>query len=148
MRWLQTLRTVIVINKLTEVLRTLTVIGEDRPGLLTEITELLAAEKIDLRDFSADSVGSTVIFKLIPVPYERAFNLLDAAGYQLIANRNILVRLADEPGALAKLSRRLSDAGVQSRGIHIIDHCGDASLVAIETTNRESVCEALTDILV
>lgn len=133
-------------------LRTLTVIGEDRPGLLTEITELLANHQIDLRDFSADSVGSTVVFKLIPDPYEQAFKLLDSAGYQLITNRNLLVRLADEPGALAKLSRRLSDAGIQSRGIHIVDHCGDGSLVALEVEDqiedRAAVCEVLADILV
>ncbi len=133
---------------MTEELRTLTVIGEDRPGLLTEITELLAENQIDLRDFSADSIGTTVVFKLIPDPYKQAFSLLDAAGYQLIANRNLLVRLADEPGALAKLSRRLSDAGVQSRGIHIVDHCGSDSLVAIETTDREATQEVLADILV
>ncbi len=129
-------------------LRTLTVIGEDRPGLLTEITELLASNQIDLRDFSADSVGNTVVFKLVPDPYEKAFKLLDAAGYQLIANRNILVRLSDEPGALAKLSRRLSDAGIESRGIHIVDHCGDGSLVAIETTSQSAVYEVLADIIV
>ncbi len=129
-------------------LRTLTIIAEDRPGLITEITELLAANKIDLRDFSADSVGSTVVFKLVPVPYEDAFKLLGAAGYQLIANRNILVRLNDEPGALAKLSRRLSDAGIESRGIHIVDHCGDVSLVAIETTSQAAANEALADIIV
>lgn len=129
-------------------LRTLTVIAADRPGLMTEITELLASKQINLHDFSGDVVGSSAVFKFIPVEYETAYLALRDAGYQVIAHRNLVVWMSDKPGALAHLSRRMSDAGITARGVHIVGHQGDCSLVAVEVKEPELARKLLADILV
>ena len=128
--------------------RTLTVIAEDRSGLMTEMTELLAEHQMTLHDFSGDVVGSSAVFKLVPVDYEGAYKVLQEAGYQLIAHRSVLVCMEDKPGALARLSRRLSDADIEIRGIHIVGHQGDSSLVALEVNDSEDARATLEDILV
>lgn len=129
-------------------LRTLTVIAADHPGLMTEITELLAEKQINLHDFFGDIVGSSTVFKFVPVDYEAAYFALQDAGYQVIAHRNLVVLLEDKPGALAHLSRRMSDAGIAARGVHIVGHKGDCSLVAIEVKDPKQARKLLADILV
>lgn len=133
---------------MTDDLRTLTVIAEDRPGLLTEITELLDENQVTLHDFSGDIVGASAVFKFVPNQYETAYKVLHEAGYQVIAHRNLLVCMEDKPGGLARLSRRMSDAGIEARGVHIVGHQGDCSLVAVEVSDSEQAREVLADILV
>ncbi|MCF6263313.1 MAG: hypothetical protein L3J24_06975, partial [Xanthomonadales bacterium] len=114
----------------------------------TEITELLAGKQINLHSFSGDVVGSSAVFKFVPVDYEAAYLALQDADYQVIAHRNLVVWMEDKPGALARLSRRMSDAGITARGVHIVGHQGDCSLVAVEVKEPKQARELLADILV
>jgi len=133
---------------MTKDLRTLTVIAEDRSGLMTEITELLAKKQIILHDFSGDVVGASAVFKFVPINYEAAYKVLQDAGYQVVSHRNLLVCMEEKPGGLARLSRRMSDANIEARGVHIVGHQGDCSLVAVEVSDPEQARELLADILV
>jgi len=58
------------------------------------------------------------------------------------------VRLDKHPGALAELSRRLADAEVDVRGMHIVNKDEKAGIVALETTDFEQARMILSDILV
>ena len=127
----------------------LTVIhDEDHPGLLAELTSLLEQEKIAVKDFAGISHGSTAIISLAVDRYKDAFRLLSDAGFRVIASEHLLVRLEKQPGALAELSRRLAQAEVDVRGMHIVNKDDMAGIVALETVDHERAREVLKDILV
>ena len=129
-------------------MKALTIIREGHPGLLAEVTTLLEKEGVDLIDFAAQAVGNTAVISLTVDPYRETFRLLSDAGYRVVANENLLVRLDRHAGALAELSRRLADAKVDVRGIHIVNKDTEASIVALETANLDEAREVLKDILV
>jgi len=126
----------------------LTIIGEDHPGLLAEVTSTLERAEIDITDFSGQAVGGTAVISIRAEPYRRAFRVLTDAGFRVISHEHLLVRLDKHPGALASLSRRLAEAQVDVRGMHIVNKDEDACIVALETSESGRAREILADLLV
>ncbi len=126
----------------------LTIVQEDHPGLLAEITTLLEQRGIAVQDFAGISLGDTAVISLTVERYKDVFRLLSDAGYRVIASEHLLVRLEKHPGALAELSRRLAEANVDVRGMHIVNKDEKAGIVALETVDYEKARQVLEDILV
>jgi len=129
-------------------MKVLTIIEENHPGLLAELTSLLEVDGISVQDFTGSTIGNTAVITLTVGPYKRAFALLSNAGYRVVASEHLLVRLERHPGALAELSRRLAQAGVDVRGMHIVTKDARAGIVALETVDHEKAREVLADMLV
>jgi hypothetical protein len=129
-------------------MKVLTIIQENHPGLLAEVTEVLKREGIGVQDFTGSTLGDTAVITLTVGPYKQAFRLLSDAGYRVVASEHLLVRLERHPGALAELSRRLADANVDVRGMHIVNQDARAGIVALETLDHVKAREILKDLLV
>ena len=129
-------------------MKALTIIHEDHPGLLAEVMALLDREGIEVEDFSGVSVGDTAVITLTARPFPEVFRLLADAGYRVISSDHLLIRLERQPGALARLSRRLAEGGVNVRSMHIVNKDERAGIVALETLDYERARELLGDLLV
>lgn len=129
-------------------MKVLTIIQENHPGLLAEVTTALERAKIEILDFSGQVVGETAVISLQVQPYRVAFRLLSDAGYRVISHEHLLVRLDKRPGALAALSRRLADAQVDVRGMHIVNKDESACIVALEAIQADKARTVLADSLV
>lgn len=129
-------------------MKVLTIIQENHPGLLAEVTSVLEQSKIEILDFSGQVVGDTAVISLQLQPYRAAFRLLSNAGYRVISHEHLLVRLEKRPGALAALSRRLADAQVDVRGMHIVNKDQAAVIVALEALQPDKARSVLADLLV
>ena len=129
-------------------MKVLTIIQDNHPGLLAEVTEVLEREGIGVQDFTGSTLGDTAVITLTVGPYQQAFRLLSDAGYRVVASEHLLVRLERHPGALAELSRRLADANVDVRGMHIVNQDARAGIVALETLDHEKAREILKELLV
>lgn len=129
-------------------MKMLTVIGKDYPGFLAEITTALETAGIDIQDFAGQSIAGTVVFSISAEPYADAFHILSEAGFQVVSNEHLLVRLENQPGALAKLSRDLLQANVDIQGMHIVSKDKTLCIVALETRNVEPARQVLGDRLV
>ena len=129
-------------------MKVLAIIQENHPGLLAEVTSVLERAKIEILDFSGQVVGDTAVISLQLKPYRAAFRLLSDAGYRVISHEHLLVRLEKRPGALAALSRRLADAQVDVRGMHIVNKDQTAVIVALEARQPDKARSVLADLLV
>lgn len=129
-------------------MKSLTIIQENHPGLLAEVTTLLEERGIALIDFAGQVVGDTAVISLTVESYKETFRLLSDAGYRVVTSDHLLIRLDKHPGALAELSRRLAEARVDVRGMHIVNKDDKAGIVALETTDFEQAKTVLGDILV
>jgi hypothetical protein len=129
-------------------MKTLTIIQQNHPGLLAEITTLMEQAKIPLSDFSGQVVGDTAVISLTVKPFVEAFRLLSEAGYRVVTSDHLLIRLEQHPGALAELSRRLAEAQVDVRAMHIVNTDDKAGIVALETVDYERARSVLSEILV
>jgi len=127
----------------------ITIVAENRPGLLAEITQALANENINIEDVDAESHEKFAIMILQVDQYDLALQVIhQQLGLKAVSEDVILVRLRDKPGALAQLSRRFSDAGVDIRSIRIVQRGKDESIVAICTERTAEAMQLVKDILV
>ena len=129
-------------------MKTLSIIQKNHPGLLAEITTLIEEANIPLEDFSGQVVGNTAVISLTMKPFEKAFRLLSEKGYRIVTSDHLLIRLEAHPGALAELSRRLAEAKVDVRAMHIVNKDEKAGIVALETVDYEKARAVLENILV
>ena len=129
-------------------MKTMVVVQDNYPGLLAEVTSLLADKGIKLKDVSGHTVGHTAVINIEVEPYSGGFRLLSKAGYHVYASETLLIRLEKEPGALAKVSRQLADAGIDVRGLHIVNKGHGSAIVAIETADQQRAKQVLKGILV
>ena len=126
-------------------IKRITVIGDDRPGTLADVTEVLSGMDIDIRDISTRIVGDDAFLTLVVSEYDRSLNALIAAGFNAIAEESVLVRIEDQPGAQASIARKLADVGVDIRCISVVHQRANHSAVAISSDNDARVRELFAD---
>jgi hypothetical protein len=85
---------------------------EDRPGMLAEVTAALADKGINLEAANAWVEGSEGVIRLVTDKHGAAKKALAARGWAVEEGEVVEVELANRPGSLADVSKRLGDAGV------------------------------------
>jgi hypothetical protein len=79
--------------------------------------------------------------------YDRALQCLrEFQGIQIITEDAILVKLKNQPGALAKIARRFTDAGINVRSVRFIERDEEFALVAISTDRTEAALAVVADV--
>ncbi len=114
-------------------MKTLTIVLEAPEGSLAKISGLLGDAGINIVDIDAGEVENTGIMHVTvdSDEFENAHNLLREAGYQVMPQEVLLVRVEDKPGELAKLAVRLTEAKVNVRSMRIVKRENGTSLCAI-----------------
>ena len=93
-------------------IKQLTVFVENRQGALVEVTELLAANGIDMRALSIADTKEFGILRLIVDETEKAADVLTKAGFVATITPVIGVKISDQPGKLSAALTALDKAGV------------------------------------
>lgn len=125
-------------------MKSIAVVTANRAGLLADISEVLAARGINIETIDAEEVQDTAIVELTVDRYNDALESLRDAGFQAITEDALLVRLQDEPGALAKVAMRLKEANIDLRSVRFIRREHDYAFVAI-ATDQIAETKALID---
>ena len=128
-------------------MKQLTIITEDRPGLLSEIATLLAEAGINIQDVDAEAAGPTSAISIAVDRYDEAVRILSARGWKVYAENTLVIEVPDEPGALARVARRFSDAGVNLRSVRFIRRRKGKALVALCTPEEARALELVKDLL-
>ena len=130
-------------------MKQLSIITENRLGVVTQISEALAAEGINIESLNAELAGKNVVVVLNVDQYDKALHIIHQfSTMQIVTEDAILVKLVDEPGALAKITRHFTDAGIGLRSIRFIQRDKDFGWVAICTDRTEEALQLVADVLV
>jgi len=121
------------------------VIVPNRPGLLAELTECLAAKSIDIEQIVVETHGSGALVRMEVAGDDAALECLAAAGYQAVTDDVVLARIADRAGELARVSRRLAEAGINIRALHHVRRDAGFAVVAISTDDNPRARDVIGD---
>ncbi len=80
--------------------------------------------------------------------YDEALKTLTDASFTVYTENTIVVEIADEPGALAKIARRFKDADLNMRSIRIMKREAGNSLVAIAADHTKEAIKLVEDCIV
>jgi len=120
----------------------------DRPGTLADITELLAAESVNITDMEVMEDEVHGIIRLVAAPYDVALRSLTEAGYHALSEDVLLIRLKDEPGAIAKIAARFREPAVNVTSLRILRRVGGWATVGMSTSDNALARTLLTDCIV
>ena len=111
---------------------------KNEPGALARLAGCLGEHGIDIRDLSAGAVGTYGCAILTTRDDSAAADILRKARYKFVEGEVLNVGVEDRPGALAKLTSRLAEAGVNISGlITLRRHQGKAELaITVDAVDR------------
>jgi hypothetical protein len=105
-------------------------------GVLADITRVLAEGGINLEGISTEASGHQGIVIITVREDNHPLALLNQAGYKAVSEDAVVIRLADIPGALARVAEELKQAGVNIRNLHILNRQDGYATVALTTSNQ------------
>lgn len=99
----------------------LTVSMPNRPGQLALLTDALGKAGVNIESLVATTGGGKGLIRLIPSDPAKAKRALKAAKIRVSGEREVLeVRLANKPGTLARVAKRLGKAKVNIDTVYVI----------------------------
>jgi hypothetical protein len=129
-------------------MKQLTVLVPNQPGQFARITEVLAANGVNVEDFDVESHGEDGLICLTVDKYDDALRALRDAGLKAVTQDTLLIRLEDKPGALAVIAARLKDAGLDLRSMHIVRRVGNVSIASLVANDNVKAAGVLSDVLI
>ena len=112
------------------------VMAQNEVGVIADISRVLADSNINIETISVEALGDKGSISLTTDDYDGALFALTSAGFKTVSDESLLVRLHDEPGALAKVAERLKQAGINIQSLQIVDRREGYTTVAIVTDDR------------
>ncbi len=122
-------------------MKQITILCKQDSNPLTEVAELLGNHNVDIRDINYQQIGEQPFLNLITNDNDQSLALLTGAGYLAIADETLLLQQDDRPGALAAISRSVTDAGIQIRSLTLVVQESSHTVVAISTSDNAKVRE-------
>jgi hypothetical protein len=91
----------------------LTVVLEDRPGIVAELGEALGGAGVNIEGFCGYTTGGRGIVHLLVDDAAGARSALEGTGIEVQDERDVVVvDVEDRPGALGVIARRIANADV------------------------------------
>jgi hypothetical protein len=103
---------------------------KNMPGALAVLAEELAARGVDLRAIGGGGLGDSGHVIMTTADDETTKRVLDEGEYTYIEGESILAEVDDKPGGMARIARRLADAGVNIQGHLFLGRWGDRAMFA------------------
>lgn len=93
-------------------IKQLTVTTQDRPGMLKEVSQVIAAQGVNIDAICAYGMQGKAVFYVITQDNIKAKQALLAKKWQVEEDEVVMLDLENKPGALAEISAKLKDKNV------------------------------------
>lgn len=113
------------------VVKQLSVMVENKPGALAEVCTKLAEKAVNILGLMVPEQAGLAPIRLVVNGVEAAKKIFDGMGVKYSEEEVMSVRLSDRPGALGKLTRKLSDHNIDVKYAYgsILKGAGEAIVI-------------------
>lgn len=129
-------------------MKPITLLADDRPGVIAHISQLLGDANINIDSIEADAADLQGVITLKVDHYDQALSLLTQAGYRAISDDTIVIAVEDKPGALARVAARLEKAQINIQSIHILNRQQEQVIISLVTDDHKASLALLEDVLI
>lgn len=116
---------------------------ENKPGAMSQFTEVLSKNKIDMRALSLAEAADFGIVRLIVDDVYNAMQVLKEEGYICSATKVLAVAIPDEPGGLAHMIQYLGEAAINVEYMYAFTTKENACMI-IRVEDNEKAIAALS----
>jgi hypothetical protein len=118
----------------------------NRPGQLAALADRLSAAGVHVEALAAFSQGADSMVRLMANDVDTTRRVLTDAGVRFEEQRVIETVIKDEPDALAKMTRRLADSGVNIEAMYLLQANGDNLHFAVAVDDHEAAAPQLSNL--
>ncbi|NYZ60954.1 ACT domain-containing protein [Candidatus Micrarchaeota archaeon] len=129
-------------------MKEISIITDDRVGLLADISYILGKAKINIESIAASAVGGKAVLSIVVRDYDRAKSVLENNGFKITAGNVIFVKLEDKPGMLAEIAKMLADEGINVENLHLVSKDGKHTIVGLTVANPKKTKGLLANYLI
>lgn len=129
-------------------MKQITIVAPVKAGLVADISTRLGDAGINIESVDAFEARTWDIVQLTVSDYDRALQVLRDGGYDAISEDAVVINVKDKPGALAQVTRRLYDGGVDMRSMRLLHRQAGEALVAISMDRTDVGMQLISDLLV
>ncbi len=129
-------------------IRKISLIAEDRLGLLSDITYILAKEKVNIDEIDAQAIEgqkAVIILGVESTKFDKARKALEKNGFELMPENSFVISVKDEPGQLAKISKRLSENNINILKVATVGKTEDKRMLIEVLVNKPREAKKLLD---
>jgi len=120
---------------------------ENKPGKLSEVSDLLAASGINILGLTVTTKGYAGTLNFVATDPARVVNTLESAGYSVTFQEILAAEVPHHPGGLNAILKPLKLAGVNVEYLYTCISChgvGDASIILLAVDNLSAAYDALS----
>lgn len=121
----------------------ITVITENKVGMLADVCELLGSNGINVESISAQGLGNSGVIRIITGDVASAARALDKGGFRYSTSEVLVVKVNDIPGELGKVTRRIARNGIDIECIYLLSKQKGIMELAIKADNIAKAQRAL-----
>ncbi len=128
-------------------MKQITVLTHQDPDEIARVASILGDAGINIEDIDADRIEETGTIVLMVDQLDAALRVLSAANLRAVTQDALVIRLEDKPGALATIAKRMRDAGIDVRSMHILRRDASQSLVSLVVSDQAAAKAVLEDVM-
>ena len=113
------------------------IMAHNEVGVIADVTRALADAGINIITINTETEGSAGCVIVTTEDNDAALDALTDAGFKAVMDDALVIRLRDEPGALARVAERFKNADVNIQSLHILDRHEGYTMVALSADDRE-----------
>ena len=128
-------------------MKSVTIVADDRVGLLADISYLLGKAKVNIESISVDVVAKKAVISLIIKDPDRAKTVLENAGFKVTESNSIVIKLVDKPGELSRITSMLAESGINIENVHIVSRDGSNTILSVVVDKPKKAVKLLDEFL-
>ena len=113
-------------------MKSVTIISNDKIGLLADISYVLSKSKINIESVAVDVVAGKAIINLMLSDADKGKNALVKSGYEIEEANTVVIKLKDEPGQLNHITGMLSKGGINIQNLQILSRSEAETVLSLK----------------
>lgn len=129
-------------------MKSITIVADDKVGLLADISYILAKSKVNIDAINVDVVGGKAIISLALSDPAKGKQVVEAAGYKCEDQNAVVIKLPDKPGELNRTTALLAKEGVNVQNVHMLSKDGANTVLSIVVDKPKRAALILQPLLI
>ncbi len=112
---------------------------QNQIGDIAKVAKLMADAGINIVSINSEERDESglIIITTADEDHHRTLRVFADAGYKAVSDEYLVVRIKDEPGALAKIAGKFRQSNINILSIHIVNTASGYTTVALSADDNE-----------
>ena len=129
-------------------MKCVTIIADDKVGLLADMSYILSKARINIESINVDVIAGKAIISTCLSDADKGKVVLSQAGYNVEEMNAVVIKLPDEPGQLNKITTLLSKEGIGIQNVHTLSKDASSTVLSIIVDKPKRASTLLKEFLI